>query len=262
MKREDAASRKTCPMAAPLLVAVPADIREFETYVWHASPQTYLDAVLGIAGAVPVIVPARADRIDMDALLSRFDGVVATGSRTNVHPARYGVEPTVAHEPFDDARDRLSHAMITTAIARGMPVLAICRGHQELNVALGGSLATEIQEIAGRDDHRAPEHPEQDRRFAIRHPVAVEPGGRLEAIVGQAAIEVNSLHRQAIDRLAEPLQVEARAADGTIEAVSVREAKGFTLGVQWHPEYWAASDTASTAIFEAFGDACRAYRGS
>lgn len=249
-------------MAAPLLVAVPADIREFENYTWHASPQTYLDAVLGVAGAVPVIVPALAERIDMDALLSRFDGVLATGSRTNVHPGRYGVEPGPAHEPFDDGRDRLSHAMITRAIALGLPVLAICRGHQELNVALGGSLATEIQELDGRDDHRAPEHPEQDGRFAIRHAVRVERGGRLEAIVGREAIEVNSLHRQAIDRLAEPLQVEARADDGTIEAVSVRGARGFTLGVQWHPEYWAASDAASAEIFKAFGAACRAYRGS
>lgn len=248
-------------MPAPLLVAVPADIREFENYVWHASPQTYLEAMLRIAGAVPVIVPAMAERIDMAALLSRFDGVLATGSRTNVHPARYGVEPSARHEPFDDARDRLSHAMITGAIALKMPVLAICRGHQELNVALGGSLATEIQEIDGRDDHRAPEHPEQDERFAIRHKVAVERGGRLEAIVRRDEIEVNSLHRQAIDRLAEPLEVEARASDGTVEAVSLRDATGFCLGVQWHPEYWAASDAASAAIFEAFGAACRAYRG-
>lgn len=249
-------------MTAPLLVAVPADIRFFENYSWHASPDTYLKAILEVAGAVPVIVPAMAEHFDVSALLSRFDGVLTTGSATNVHPERYGTVPSTAHEPYDPARDTLSEAMIRGAVELGLPLLAICRGHQELNVAFGGTLATEIQEIEGREDHRAPVHPEQGERFAIRHPVLVEPGGRLEAIVGPGAIQVNSLHRQAIDRLGDGLSVEARADDGTIEAVSVTSAKAFALGVQWHPEYWAKSDPASAAIFRAFGQACRAYRSA
>lgn len=248
-------------MAKPILVAVPADIRDFENYRWHASPATYLTAIVKVAGAVPVIVPA-LEGIDVRGVLSGFHGVLTTGSRTNVHPARYGTEPSAAHEPFDEARDALSEEMIRSAIELGMPLLAICRGHQELNVALGGTLATEIQEIDGRDDHRAPEHPEMDERFAIRQRVLVEPEGRLRAIVGTTELQVNSLHRQAIDRLAAELTVEARAPDGTIEAVSHATARSFCLGVQWHPEYFADSDPASAAIFRAFGDACRAYAGS
>ncbi|MFD2236417.1 gamma-glutamyl-gamma-aminobutyrate hydrolase family protein [Aureimonas populi] len=249
-------------MTLPLLVAVPADVRAFETYVWHCSPDTYLKAILKGAGAVPVIVPALSEGFDVEALLSRFDGVLTTGSASNVHPERYGVAPSARHEPYDRDRDTLSVAMIRGAVRLGLPLLAICRGHQELNVAFGGTLATEIQELDGRHDHRAPELPEQAERFAIRHPVRVEAGGRLREIVGAEEIRVNSLHRQAVDRLGEGLAVEARAEDGTVEAVSVAGAEGFTLGVQWHPEYWVESDPASAAIFRAFGAACRAYRGS
>ncbi len=243
-----------------ILVAVPADVREFENYRWHASPATYLAAIRDVAGAVPVIVPALADDGDLDTLFGRIDGVLVTGSISNVHPELYGVAPTARHEPFDRERDRLSLAMIRRAIEGAIPLLAICRGHQELNVALGGTLATEIQDNEGSMDHRAPEHPEQAGRFALRHPVSPEPGGALEALVGAAPFAVNSLHRQAISDLAPGLRVEARAADGTIEAVSVAAAPAFTLGVQWHPEYWAASDAPSRAIFEAFATACRNRR--
>ncbi|MBB3999015.1 gamma-glutamyl-gamma-aminobutyrate hydrolase family protein [Aureimonas pseudogalii] len=243
-----------------LLIAVPGDVREFENYRWHASPSTYLDALVEVAGAVPVIVPALVSETGLGTVLDRVDGVLLTGSVSNVHPERYGAAPSPAHEPYDPARDRLTEALIRMALARGLPLLAICRGHQELNVALGGSLATEIQEGEGRMDHRVRPHPEQGERFALRHPVAVTEGGALAQIVGAAPIQVNSLHRQAIDRLAEGLAVEALAEDGTVEAVSVKGAEGFALGVQWHPEYWAASDAPSRAIFEAFASACRTYR--
>ncbi|WP_185983648.1 gamma-glutamyl-gamma-aminobutyrate hydrolase family protein [Aureimonas mangrovi] len=246
-------------MTEPLLVAVPADVRSFENYSWHASPDTYLKAILSVAGAVPVIVPA-IEGIDIGALLSRFDGVLTTGSATNVHPERYGASASPAHEPYDPARDTLSLAIIDEALKREMPLLAICRGHQEMNVAFGGTLATEIQTLDGRADHRAPTAPEQAERFALRHTVEVAKGGRLAAIVGEAPFEVNSLHRQAVDRLGEGLVAEALAEDGTVEAIAPRDAKGFALGVQWHPEYWAASDPASAAIFRAFGEACRLYR--
>ena len=207
-----------------------------------------------------MVVPALLADIDLQALLARVDGVLASGSATNVHPGLYGVEPTAGHEPFDPARDSLSIALLSAAIEAGVPTLAVCRGHQELNVAYGGSLATEIQEGENRMDHRAPQHPTQDERYAPRHPVAVEANGLLRDIVDADEIAVNSLHRQAIDRLGEGLIVEARAPDGTIEAVSVAGSKAFALGVQWHPEYWAASDPASRAIFEAFAKACRARR--
>ncbi|MEF2073152.1 gamma-glutamyl-gamma-aminobutyrate hydrolase family protein [Consotaella aegiceratis] len=248
--------------ADPILVAVPADVREFENYRWHSAPETYLAALLRVAKAVPVIVPALTPEIDLDGLLQRVDGVLITGSATNVHPTRYGLSPSPAHEPFDEDRDRLTDALIRRTIDHGMPLLAICRGLQELNVTCGGTLATEIQSLPGRMDHRAPTHPDQDERFAPRHAVTLDGAGQLANLVGATEIQVNSLHRQAIDRLAGGLTVEARAPDGTVEAVSVDRARAFAFGVQWHPEYWAEDDDASRRIFEAFGEACRAHRAS
>ena len=133
---------------------------------------------------------------------------------------------------------------------------------QELNVALGGTLIAEVQEEPGRHDHRAPPSEEPDVRFAIRQEVRLVPGGVLAGILGSDTIRVNSLHRQAIGRLADGLAVEATAPDGTIEAVSVRDAPGFTLGVQWHPEYWVRTDLPSQKLFAAFGEAVRSYRAA
>lgn len=243
----------------PVLVAVPADIRTIGNHRWHAAPETYMKAILRVAGATPLIVPALASEIDIAAILSRVDGVLVTGSVTNVHPERYGVSPSPAHEPYDADRDALTDALMRTAIDKGVPLLAICRGLQELNVVRGGTLATEIQELDGRMDHRSGDHPEQAVRYAIRQPVTATADGILGRIVGTPEFQVNSLHRQAIDRLGDGLTVEATAPDGTIEAVSVEGAKAFALGVQWHPEYWAESDPASAAIFSAFGEACREY---
>lgn len=245
-------------MSTPVVLVTP-DVRHFQGYDWHAAPATYLEATLARAGALPLILPAFGDRLDLDAALDRVDGVVCTGSRSNVHPALYGVTPTPAMEPFDPARDATTLPLIRRAIEWAVPLLCICRGLQELNVALGGSLASEIQEETGRMDHRAPESEVQDERFAIRHPVTVTAGGCLGRIVGEGPVDVNSLHRQAIGHLAPRLKVEALAGDGTIEAVSVEGAPGFTLGVQWHPEYWAATDRTSSRIFEAFGEAAKAY---
>jgi putative glutamine amidotransferase len=243
-------------MAKPL-VAVVSDIRTFENYTWHGAPQQYLDAAIRGAGVMPLVVPSFGEATDLEAVLSAVDGVLVTGSRSNVHPSLYGVAPTTAHEPFDNGRDATSIPLIRLALQHGVPLLAICRGIQELNVALGGSLATEIQEQEGRMDHRAPASDVQAERFAIRHPVHVKEGSCLAAVLGAGPVAVNSVHRQAIDRLANGLQVEAVADDGTVEAVSVSNAKAFAVGVQWHPEYWFASDTPSARIFSGFGEAVR-----
>lgn len=245
-------------MTTPI-VLISTDVRVADGYRWHATPQTYLDAVREGAGVMPLELPNLGGGLDLGDLLDRVDGVVMTGSRSNVHPAHYGSEPSPAHEPYDEDRDRMSFELVRKALARRMPVLSICRGMQELNVALGGTLATEIQDLPGRMDHRAPASEAQQERFAIRHPVAVRQDGLLKAIVKADRIEVNSLHRQAIDSLAPGLRVEATAADGTIEAVSAGDARAFALGVQWHPEYWFRTDAASAAIFAAFGEAVRQY---
>ncbi len=239
------------------LVAVSTDVRQFENYLWHAAPQQYLEAALTAANVLPLMVPSFGDRLDLDSLLAGVDGVLVTGSRSNVHPSLYGGEATEENGPYDPARDATTLPLIRAAIERGVPLLAICRGIQELNVALGGTLATEIQEQDGIWDHRAPASEDQDVRFGIRQPVSIKPGSCLAGVFGAGEIQVNSVHRQAVGLLGSRLQVEATAPDGTVEAVSVVDAPAFAVGVQWHPEYWVRSDDASALIFRAFGDAVR-----
>lgn len=241
------------------LVAVATDVRQFDGYTWHATPRQYLDAAIVGSGVLPLMVPSFGDRIDLDGLLAGVDGVMVTGSKSNVHPSLYGEEATEANGPYDQDRDATTLPLIRKALQRGVPLLAICRGIQELNVALGGTLATEIQEQPGTLDHRAPVSDRQEERFAIRQVVSIEPGSCLAGVFGAGEIKVNSLHRQAIGRLGPNLQIEAVAEDGTIEAVSVRDSAAFAVGVQWHPEYWVHSDSTSRKVFEAFGDAVRAH---
>ncbi|WP_249690527.1 gamma-glutamyl-gamma-aminobutyrate hydrolase family protein [Stappia sp. WLB 29] len=248
-------------MSAPV-VLVSCDVKELDGYAWHAAPSTYLEALVQGAGAMPLLLPSMGPAIDLDAVLDRVDGVLLTGSRSNVHPTLYGAEASEKDGPFDNRRDTTTLPLIRRAIARALPVFAICRGLQELNVALGGTLVGEVQEMDGRRDHRAPEADSQDTRFALAHHVEIAPGGKLAAVLGDARIDVNSLHRQAIGRLAPGLTIEATADDGTIEAVSIDGAASFALATQWHPEYWVGSDAASSRLFAAFGAALRENRGA
>jgi len=241
------------------LVAVSTDVRQFDNYTWHAAPQQYLEAAIAGAGVFPVLVPSFGDRLDLDQLLASVDGVMVTGSKSNVHPSLYGGDASEANGPYDPARDATTLPLIRKAIDYGVPLLAICRGIQELNVALGGSLAAEIQEREGSLDHRAPGSDNQDERFALRQAVSIKPDSCLAGVFGAGEIKVNSVHRQAVDRLGKRLQVEAVAEDGTVEAVSVRDSRAFAVGVQWHPEYWVTSDDASARIFRAFGEAARVH---
>ncbi len=241
------------------IVAIPADIRSLDGATWHAVQHQYLRAALNAAGVMAFMIPAFEEGYDTDAILDRVDGVLVSGSASNVHPSLYGLEATEADGPFDPARDATSLPLIRRAIDRAIPLLAICRGIQELNVALGGSLASEIQEQPGIWDHRKPDVTDRDGMYAIRQSVFIKEGSCIAGIVGAGELRVNSLHRQAIAKSAPRLQVEATAEDGTIEAVSVIDAKAFAVGVQWHPEYWAETDKPSNKIFTAFGDAVRDY---
>jgi len=247
--------RSMAPNPMPL-VGVPADTYSRAGFTYHQADGKYLRAVLEVAGAIPVIIPA-LDGLDPAAVVARLGGVLVTGAVSNVHPSRYGAPPSKAAEPHDEARDRGSLGLITAALAGGVPVLAICRGIQELNVALGGTLHAEVHEIEGRRDHRDPGDDDMDVRYGPRHEVRLDPGGMLARITGKTVLEVNSLHRQAIADLAPGLALEATADDGTIEAVRVSAAPAFALAVQWHPEYDAATNPDSGAIFRAFGRAVR-----
>ena len=243
------------------IIAIPADIRHLDGADWHAAQTQYLSAALDVADVMSFIVPAFEEGNDVDAILDRVDGLLVSGSATNVHPSLYGVEAKDSDGPFDPARDATSLALIRRAIDRGIPMLAICRGIQELNVALGGTLASEIQEQPGVWDHRKPDDANRDAAYAIRQPVHIREGSCIATHLGMAGeVQINSLHRQAIAKTAPRLQVEATAQDGTIEAVSVIDARGFAVGVQWHPEYWAHTDEPSRALFEAFGKAVRQYQ--
>ncbi|QOZ66637.1 gamma-glutamyl-gamma-aminobutyrate hydrolase family protein [Bradyrhizobium arachidis] len=241
------------------LIAVSTDVRELYNYLWHAAPQQYLEAAIATANVFPLLVPSFGGRLDLDQLLNVVDGVMITGSGSGVHPSLYAGDATEANGPYDPARDATTLPLIEKAILHGVPLLAICRGIQELNVVLGGTLATEIQDRPGSVDHLGPQTESRDERFAIRQTVTITSGSCLAGIVGAGEMKVNSLHRQAVDRLGSGLQVEAVAEDGTVEAVSVRNARAFAVGVQWHPEYWVKSDEASARIFRAFGDAIRAH---
>jgi putative glutamine amidotransferase len=233
----------------------------------HGASDTYVRATDQVVGAVPVLLPANGRRADIPTLLSRLDGLILTGSRSNVQPALYGGPPHPDGVPEDAMRDLVTLPLIRAAIAQGLPVLAICRGLQELNVALGGTLHQRLQDLPGRIDHSAPFHPSARVRTGKAHAVAVAPGSWLRSVAGADTIAVNSLHNQGIDRLAPGLVAEGVAPDGTVEAVRVFPTRdfpvpGFAVGVQWHPEYDFETDAVSRSIFEAFAAALHERSGA
>jgi len=241
------------------LVGVTACLKSRDEFHFHSVGDKYVDAVVVGTGALPVLIPALADRLDPDALLDRLDGVTVTGSPSNVDPAHYGGPAAREDNLADPARDATTMPLIRRAVARGVPLLAICRGIQELNVAFGGTLHQHLHEVPGRRDHRSDKTKALPERYGLAHAVDLTPGGRLQALLGGATrIEVNSLHGQGIDRLAPGLSLEAVAEDGTIEAVSVTGATGFALAVQWHPEWHVLENPVSRRLFAAFADAVRA----
>jgi putative glutamine amidotransferase len=222
----------------------------------HAASDTYVRATDLIVGGVPVLLPANGDQADIAALLGRLDGIVLTGSRSNVCPDHYAGPAHPEGVPEDRLRDAVVLPLIRAAISRGTPLLAICRGMQELNVALGGSLIQRLQDVPGNLDHSTPsDQPDARIRQGRAHDVRITPGSWLHRVAGATVIGVNSLHNQGIDRLADGLAVDAVAPDGVIEAVHVLAARGFAVGVQWHPEYDFAANPVSASIFRAFADA-------
>ncbi len=242
------------------LVGISCCRKQFGVYGMpnHAASDTYVRAADQVVKAVPVLIPANGEAADIPVLLERLDGIMLTGSRSNVQPELYGGPPHAEGTPEDEARDAVTLPLIRAAIAAGVPLLAICRGLQELNVALGGSLHQRLQDVPGRFDHSTPLQPLPRLRIAKAHAVRVVAGSFLHQLAGAGEIAVNSLHNQGIDALAPGLVAEGTAPDGTIEAVRVAAAPGFAFGVQWHPEYDFETDALSRRIFSAFGAAVRA----
>lgn len=239
------------------LIGVSADMRQIDGQPFHAVGDKYLRAIMLATDAVPLVIPAFGELYDLPELVHRLDGVLLTGSPSNVHPTHYHTAPTPEAEPYDRERDATTLPLIREALDQEVPMLAICRGMQELNVALGGTLHARVHELPDRFDHRRPKHDDPDVQYGPRHPIALTPDGAFRRLAGSDELTVNSLHWQGVERVAPRLRIEATAPDGTIEAVSVKDAKNFALAVQWHPEYKVLDNDFSAKLFAAFGAAAQ-----
>jgi len=246
-------------MSAKPLIGVPADLRVLDPHPFHMVGEKYLTAVRHGADALPFVIPSLGDRLNLDAVLSKLDGLFLTGSQSNVEPHHYDGEPSNPGTWHDPDRDATTLPLIEKALERGIPLFAVCRGFQELNVVLGGTLHQQVHKVAGYHNHKENPDDPPDVQYGPSHDVKLIEGGLLHSLAGTDIVRVNSLHSQAVARLADGVTVEAVADDGLIEGFRVDTAAGFALAVQWHPEWKVTEDRFSLAIFGAFGDACRAY---
>lgn len=251
-------STQACPIVGIPTCAVSVDGRPMYRVVGK-----YADSVVDGAGCLPLLIPAIGEVGCFIELMGRLDGLFLTGGASNVRPDFYDGEESRAGTLHDPDRDSTTLPLIRAAVEAGVPVFAVCRGIQELNVALGGTLHQNVHELPGKSEHRMNRSVPTDERYEARHPITINPGGMLEKMAAAEMADgrevmVNSLHAQAIDQLGEGLFVEAVSDDGVIEAVSVSGAKSFALGVQWHPEHHTSLQwPLSKAMFGGFGDACR-----
>ncbi|QQA43990.1 gamma-glutamyl-gamma-aminobutyrate hydrolase family protein [Pelagovum pacificum] len=232
-----------------------------ETYATHSGGVMNSEAVSLVSGGIPLIVPADPRLLSVNDLLEACDGFLLTGGRPNVHPEEYGEEETEAHGAFDRARDAITLPLVRACVERGQPVFGVCRGFQEMAVAMGSTLHPEIRDLPGRMNHRMPPDGTLEEKFALRHIVTLTEGGPFHRLFGAREVMTNTLHGQGIMKAGKRIVIDGHAPDGTPEATYVKGAPGFTLSVQWHPEYNAANDPVSRPLFEAFGDACRAWAG-
>ena len=243
------------------LIGVTACSKQIGHHSYHIAGDKYVRAVAVAAGGLPLVIPSLGELIDQPTLLANLDGLLFTGSPSNIEPHHYSGPASEPGTPHDPARDQITLPLIRQAVAAGVPVLGICRGFQEMNVAFGGSLHQKVQEVEGMMDHREPADQPVEVQYGPAHPVHVQPGGVLSGLGLPDEFLVNSIHGQGVQRLAPGLRVEALAPDGLIEAFSVEGAPRFAFGVQWHPEWQVRSNPNYLAIFQAFGEACRERAG-
>jgi putative glutamine amidotransferase len=259
--------RAEIDMSKPVIGVIGNSYKIEDRFLMQGAGVKSLRAVADVTGAMPLMFAASAQITDIESLLACVEGIVLTGGRANVHPRFYGEEPTAKHEPFDEERDELALELVRICVERGIPLLGLCRGFQEMNVAFGGTLHPEIRELPGRMNHRMQRlengemHPDPDVLFAERHDVHLTPDGVFAKIFGSDRVFVNSLHGQGIIRRGERVIVEGVAEDETIEAIRIADAPGFALGVQWHAEYNPQTNAVNGALFRAFGDAVQARHG-
>lgn len=239
-------------MSRPIVV-IPSCTKMIGGLAFDAVGRKYSAAVAEVAECQPLLAPLGQSMKDIAAVLDIADGILLSGSLSNVEPSHYGDEPPAKPDSIDRDRDALTLPLIRTAIERKIPLFAICRGFQELNVALGGTLHQEVHNVGGHDDHREPQSDQMDIKFGPAHAVSLK--GQLRNWIGEDEIMVNSLHWQGISKLAPKLVAEAFAKDGLVEGVRAPEGHPFTVGVQWHPEWAALNNPTSIALFKRFGAA-------
>ncbi len=230
-----------------------------DQYPTHAGGTMNSEAVSTVAGCMPLLIPSDPRFVSVEELLQTCDGFVLTGARPNVHPDEYGEDPTEAHGDFDRARDAITLPLVRACVERGQPFLGICRGFQEVNVAMGGSLYPEIRDLPGRDNHRMPPDGTLEEKFALRHVVTLSEDGPFARVFGSHKVLTNTLHGQGIKTPGARVVIDGHAPDGTPEAIYIKDAPGFTLSVQWHPEWDAANDPVSRPLFSTFGEAVRQW---
>lgn len=246
-------------MARPVIGIIGNALTVNETYRTHAGGRMNAEAVAEVSDGLPLIVPSDPHLARIEDLLEVCDGFLFTGGRANIHPEEYGEPETPAHGAFDRERDRLTLPLIRALVERGQPMLAVCRGFQEMNVAMGGTLYPEIRDLPGRTNHRMPPDGTLEEKFALRHVVTFTEGGPFHRLMGATEVMTNTLHGQGIKTAGARVVIDGLAPDGTPEAIHIEGAPGFALGVQWHPEYNAAADPVSRKLFSAFGAAARAW---
>ena len=241
-----------------IFVGIPADSRMLGPHPFQAVGEKYIRAVLDGAGAQPLLIPSMHRGLDLDALLDHLDGLLLPGSPSNIEPHHYSDEPSYEGNLHDPARDLTTLNLIPKAIAKRVPVLAICRGFQEVNVAMGGSLHQKVHEVPGMMNHKEDLSQPLDVQYAPAHPVSLLKGGLLEKFAGADSVMVNSLHGQGIRKLGDNLIAEAMAPDGLVEAIRLDSDETFLLALQWHPEWKVTANPFYLEIFKAFGAACKA----
>jgi putative glutamine amidotransferase len=246
-------------MARPVVGIISNSHLINDQYLVQAAGAMNVQALAEVSGVVPIILPAEPDLLNIQDLMATCDGFFLPGGRPNVHPEEYGEDVTEAHGTFERNRDRLTLPLIRACVAAGQPVMGVCLGFQEVNVALGGTLDPDIRDLPGRTTHRMPPDGTLEEKFELRQEVTLTEGGPFHRVFGSHKVMTNTLHGQGIKEPGPRIVVDGHAPDGTPEAIYVADAPGFTLSVQWHPEWNADADPVSRPLFEAFGDACRAW---
>ena len=237
------------------LIGVSACRKQIDPHPFNVVGEKYIDGVVDGADAMAMMIPPLGRRLDIEELLGRVDGLLLTGSPSNIEPQHYGGNNSVP--PHDPHRDATTLKLLRRAVERAIPLLAICRGCQEVNVAYGGTLHPQLDQVEGLIRHREDSTRPLDEQYAPTHKLELTDTGLLASLAGTTDVSVNSLHTQGVAKLGAGLVVEATAPDGLIEAFSVQGSAAFSLAVQWHPEWKVAENPFYLAIFKAFGTACR-----